>query len=74
MKNNFNIFLDYEDDTLNIVKTPSKNPVKTIEGKYGVELKQDISGNTVEIIIPEPEILFGVDIEDIESFLVVNFL
>ena len=48
MKNNFNIFLDTEEDTLNIIKTPSKNPVNTIEGKYGIELKQDINGNTVE--------------------------
>ena len=74
MKNNFNIFLDYEDDTLNIIKTPSKNPVKVLAGKYGIEFKQDIDGKTVEIVIPEPEILFGVSIEDIESFLVVNFL
>ena len=74
MKNNFNIFFDYEDDTLNIVKTPSKNPVKTIQGKYGIEFRQDINHTTVEIIIPEPDILFGVTMEDIESFLVVNFI
>ncbi len=74
MKNNFNIFLDTEEDTLNIIKTPSKNPVNTIEGKYGIEFKTDINGNTVEIVIPEPEILFGVDIQYIESFLVVNFI
>lgn len=74
MNVNFNIFLDYEDDTLNIIKTPSKTPVKTLSGKYGIELKQDIDGKTVEIIIPEPDILFGVNIEDIESFLIVNIL
>ena len=74
MKNTYNIFIDYEEDTLNFIKTPSKNPVKTIEGKYGIEFHQDINGNTVEIVIPEPEIVFGVKIEDIESFLVVNLL
>lgn len=72
MQNKYTIFLDYEDDTLNIIKTPSKNPVKTIEGKYGIQFKKDVNGNTVEIIIPEPEILMGVDIEDIESFLIVK--
>ena len=74
MKNAYNIFLDYEEDTLNFIKTPSKTPVKTIEGKYGIEFLQDIDGNTVEIIIPEPEIVFGVTIEDIESFLLVKLI
>ena len=72
MQNRYAIFLDYEDDTLNIIKTPSKNPVTTAEGKYGIQFKKDINGNTVEIIIPEPEILMGVNIEDIESFLIVK--
>ncbi len=74
MKNTYTIFLDYEEDTLNFIKTPSKNPVKTIAGKYGIQLHQDINGNTVEIVIPEPEIVFGVSLEDIESFLIVNLL
>lgn len=74
MKNTYTIFLDYEEDTLNFIKTPSKNPVKTITGKYGIQFNQDINGNTVEIIIPEPEIVFGVSLEDIESFLIVNLL
>ena len=74
MKNTYTIFLDYEEDTLNFIKTPSKNPVKTITGKYGIQFNQDINGNTVEIIIPEPEIVFGVSLEDIESFLIVNVL
>lgn len=72
MKNTYNIFIDYEEDTLNIIKSPSKTPVKTFYGKYGIEFGQDINGNVVEIIIPEPDILFGIDIECIESFLVVK--
>ena len=74
MKNTYTIFLDYEEDTLNFIKTPSKNPVKTITGKYGIQLHQDINGSTVEIVIPEPEIVFGVSLEDIESFLIVNII
>lgn len=74
MQNTYTIFLDYEEDTLNFIKTPSKNPVKTIEGKYGILLKQDVNGNTVEIVIPEPDIVFGVPMEDIESFLIVNLI
>ena len=70
----YNIFIDYEEDTLNIIKVPSKNPVSIIEGKYGIELGQDINGNTVSIVIPEPDILFGVSIECIESFLISNTL
>ena len=73
MQNTYSIFIDYEEDTLNFIKTHSKNPVKTIEGKYGIEFHQDINGNTVGIVIPEPEIVFGVRIEDIESFLLVTF-
>lgn len=70
----YNIFLDYEDDTLEIIKVPSKTPVKDIEGKYGIILSQDINGNTVKIVIPEPEIIFGVPIEYIETFLISNTL
>lgn len=70
----YNIFLDYEDDVLEIIKVPSKTPVKDIEGKYGIIFSQDINGNTVKIMIPEPEIIFGVPIEYIETFLISNTL
>lgn len=70
----YNIFLDYEDDVLEIIKVPSKTPVKDIEGKYGIIFSQDINDNTVKIMIPEPEIIFGVPIEYIETFLISNTL
>ena len=70
----YSIFFDYEDDILEIIKVPSKTPVKNIEGKYGIVIGQDINGNTVRIAIPEPGILFGVPIEHIESFLISNSL
>ena len=70
----YNIFLDYEDDVLEIIKVPSKTPVKNVEGKYGIIFSQDINGNTVKIMIPEPEIIFGVPIEYIETFLISNTL
>ena len=70
----YSIFFDYEDDMLEIIKVPSKTPVKNIEGKYGIIVGQDINGNTVQISIPEPEIIFGIPIEHIESFLISNSL
>ena len=70
----YSIFFDYEDDILEIIKVPSKTPVKNIEGKYGIIIGQDINGNTVQISIPEPEIIFGIPIEHIESFLISNNL
>lgn len=70
----YSIFFDYEADMLEIIKVPSKTPVKNIEGKYGIIVGQDINGNTVQISIPEPEIIFGIPIEHIESFLISNNL
>ena len=70
----YSIFIDYEDDTLEIIKIPSKMPTEFIDGKYGIQFGVDINGNTVRISIPEPEILFGVDIEYIESFLRSNII
>lgn len=70
----YNIYMDYEDDVLEIIKVPSRTPVKEIEGKYGIIIGQDINGNTVKIGIPEPDILFGVSSEYIESFLMSNSL
>ena len=70
----YSIFFDYETDMLEIIKVPSKTPVKNIEGKYGIIVGQDINGNTVQISIPEPEIIFGIPIEHIESFLISNNL
>lgn len=70
----YSIFFDYEDDMLEIIKVPSKTPVKNIEGKYGIIIGQDINGNTVQISIPEPDIIFGIPIEHIESFLISNDL
>lgn len=68
----YNIFMDYEDDVLEIIKVPSRTPVKEVEGKYGIIIGQDINGNTVKIGIPEPDVLFGVPSEYIESFLMSN--
>ena len=74
MYNKYEIIYNYEDDTLEIFKTPSRNPVKINTVKYGIEFHTDINGNTVQISIPEPEIIFGIPIEHIESFLISNDL
>ena len=71
---NYSIFMDYEEDVLEIIKVPSKPPVKEVIGKYGITFGQDINCKTVKISIPEPEIIFGVSIEDIESFLISSTL
>ena len=72
MKTNYEIYYDYEDDVLEIVKVPSKAPVEENEGKYGIIIRKDIVGNTVSISIPECDVLFGCDIKDIENFLTVT--
>ena len=72
MKNNYEIYIDYKEDILEIVKTPARQPVQHIEGKYGIIFWQDINGNTVKISIPEPDILFGVDYNNIETFLMYS--
>lgn len=73
MKTNYEIYFDYEDDTLEIVKQPSAAPVDFIEGKYGICFYRDISDNIVKITIPEADVLFGVDRSIIENFLVTSF-
>lgn len=72
MLNSYGIYIDYEENTLEITKIPSKMPVKDIEGKYGVVLGQDINGHTVQITIPDFDVLFGVDKKDIETFLMYS--
>ena len=69
MYNKYEIIYNYEDNTLEIFKTPSRNPVKINTVKYGIEFHTDINGNTVKIVIPEPSVLFGVDDKAIDSFL-----
>ena len=69
MYNKYEIIYNYEDDTLEIFKTPSRNPVKINPVKDGIEFHTDINGNTVKIVIPEPSVLFGVDNKAIDSFL-----
>lgn len=72
MYNKYEIIYNNEDDTLEIFKTPSRNPVKINTVKYGIEFHTDINGNTVKIVIPEVSILFGVKSKDIQSFLIFN--
>lgn len=74
MQNFYDIYINYEEDTFEIVKTPSRQPVQVEDGKYGIEFHKDINGHVVKIVIPEPEILFGVSIEELESFLLVDSL
>ena len=72
MRNNYELYIDYEENTLEIVKVPSKQPVKHIEVKYGIIISQDINGHTVQISIPDFDVLFGVKRKDIETFLMYS--
>ena len=65
----YEIYYDYEDDALEIIKTPSKIPTDFVEVKYGIRFYRDIADNIVKITIPEADILFGVDKKLIENFL-----
>lgn len=72
MRNSYELYIDYEDNALEIIKVPSKNIVKQIEGKYGIIIGQDINGHTVQISIPDFDVLFGIKKRDIETFLMYS--
>ena len=72
MKNRYEIYYNYGEDALDIVKTPSRQPVQTVECKYGIIFYLDINSNVVKISIPEPDVLFGVSTKCIESFLMYS--
>lgn len=69
MFNDYHIYIDDEENILEIIKNPSKKVVKKVQGKYGVSIGQDINGHTVGISIPDFDVLFGIKKKDIESFL-----
>lgn len=60
----YNTFLD----TFEIRQAKPKEVVSTQECKYGIELQFDINMKLVGIIIPEPNILFGIDIKYLKDF------
>lgn len=69
MINNFDIKYDSNKDVLNLVKLPHNNVVDHKEGKYGIRLHKDIYNNVVCIEIPEPNILFGFNLAEIQNFI-----
>lgn len=68
MDGNFTIKYNGERNKLIIVKPKRRKSVKYKDGKYGVQACYDIEDKLIGICIPEPEILFGIDLKDLEKF------
>jgi hypothetical protein len=60
----YNTFLD----TFEIRKAKQEEVVSKQECKYGIELQFDINMKLIAIIIPEPDILFGTNIQYLKDF------
>lgn len=60
MFNDFSICYDEHRNVLTIIKNSQKNAVQKIEGKYGIEIWCDINESPISIIIPDPDVLFGI--------------
>ena len=69
MISQFDIRYDNNRDALMLTKVPHDSIVNSIEGKYGVTLHKDIYNHLVCIEIPEPDILFGVNIKELQNFI-----
>lgn len=61
MFNNFDICYDEQRNILTIVKNTQKHAVHKIEGKYGIEIWCDINETPIFIMIPDPDVLFGLN-------------
>lgn len=59
---------DYVNDSLMLIKKEEGDIVRRIEGKYGIEIGLSVNDNPISILIPEPEILMGIDIDYIKQF------
>lgn len=65
-----NVFCVYN-EYLEALEIRTGEPYKisqTIEVNYGIKLQFDINMKLIAIIIPEPEVLFGTDIEYLKGF------
>lgn len=59
MFNSFNICYDEQRNILHIIKNTQKHAIHKIEGKYGIEIWCDINDAPISIIVPDPDVLFG---------------
>lgn len=59
--NSFNICYNESLNSLTILKNNRNDAVKKIDGKYGIEIWCDINNIPTSIIIPDPDILLGLD-------------
>lgn len=68
MMTGYDILYNLTNDVWSIYKIPSKDAVKVDNGKYGILVYRDIHNKIIRIDIPEPDILLGINIEDIKQF------
>ncbi len=68
MFSNYEVDYNQETDELIITKMDNAEIVKTNISKYGIKCGVDVQGNIINIIIPEPSILTGIDIEKLKVF------
>lgn len=73
MLKNSNCCYNKHKDTFEIRNDDSNNVVSKLEVNYGIELHFDINTRLIAIIIPEPDILFGIDTIYLEDFICNNF-
>ena len=66
--NKCNCYYNEKLDVFEIYSGELRNPVSTIQGKYGIELTLDIDMKPISILIPEPEILLGIKSQYLRSF------
>lgn len=67
------ICYDKNSDMLEIRYKDLGSIVSTKQGKYGIELHFDINDQLVGMSIPEPDMLFGIHTQFLETFICGNF-
>lgn len=70
-----NAYCCYNDklDVFEIRTNNFNKVISTQEYKYGIEVHFDVNMNPVAIIIPEPDVLFGIDVKILLNFVCNNF-
>lgn len=72
IKNTYCCYNEYS-DKFEIRNGEPRHVVNTEECNYGIQLQFDINNELIAIIIPEPNILFGIDSILLQAFDCNNF-
>ena len=60
-------------DRFEIYNGINNQVVTNIKGKYGIEMGLDINNDPVSILIPEPDVLFGIKSQFLRNFSCNHF-